>query len=262
MHRDSSLLYLSTEHATRRNADFFINISNSTSPTKVRKVVPVSVTIPNIFPNVNRYRNTWQENGGPEITIPEGQYDIDSLAAAFTAASTNLTMTVNGGVLEITNNTAGSVFMESKTTDIFDMLGFHDAISPVPAFPPPGTVYRLTFSALETKTAGLPNLGGEKMVFVTSQKLAHGSTTFGGDSVEYNILANISFHNVDYGQTAHFEVNELKSHEIDWLHHNNIDTVEMTILDSKFRPLLLPGNYHMRIVLRIFHQDSMSTGKG
>lgn len=252
--RESSLLYLSTEHATRAGKDMSVTINNSTAPTKVVQIVPVTLTIPNIFPNVNEYRNSFFIDNRP-VSIPAGQYDVTSLATALTTASLTLTFTHNGAAFEMENTSGVPSTVNSPTSDIFDMLGFHELVQP----PTAGfDFYYIPIANGATVVGSSPNLGGEKMVFLMSQKLAHGNLTFGADSTDYNVVAHLCFHNVDYGQTGIFEVNEASAHSIDFLHHNNLDRIELAVFDSKFRKLQLPINYHLRMVLRLYHRDSFA----
>jgi len=248
---ESSLLYLSSEHGERKANEIVISLGNTTHVRKVVKLIPVSVTLPNIFPNVNQYKNTWREGVDPTLlSIPEGQYDVDSLVVALNAASGDFTFSHNGTSFVITNVSGGTTAIRTTSSDLFELLGFQDQIVK-------GTTeYVLSFASSDVFVGGLPNLGGEKVVFVMSHKLAHANMCFGGDGTQYDCVAHVDFTQTDYGQSSIFRVDDIDAHDIDFYYHNNLDVVTLYLYDSRFRDLILPNNYHLRIVLRAHHKDT------
>lgn len=247
---DSALLYLSTEHAKHRDAStgkYTFNIGNTIYIEKSVRIVPTSITLPNIFPNVNAYRNTWSEPSGA-VVIPIGQYSTTTLATAATTASTDFTVTINAdGYFDFACTGTNSV--ASLTIDVFEMFGFQDQVQFLAG------AYQLPVTTNLTATS-YPNLGGEKMILLSCDKIGSSNLIFGADGTPYDIFANVSFHDVDYGYTAQFKAADSTLEDIVYKHHNNLDTMMVEILDSKMRHLVMPSNYHLRMIFKVFHQDN------
>lgn len=244
---DSALFYLSTEHASRRSGGRFeFNIANAMYVNKVVKLVPQSITLPNIFPNVSVYNNSWTEPSG-FISVSPAQYSALGISTQFTLDSTDFTFTLVGGFFQIA--CVGTLAMTSPTIDVFSLLGFQDQVTLA------GGIYTLSVPTTLTASS-LPNAGGEKLVFIVSSKMAPGNCVFGADGKLYDILTTLSLHNIDYGLEGHFRTGDVIAEDIDYKHTNQLDSFVVALLDSQFRPLDLPTNYHLRMMFKVFHGEN------
>lgn len=246
----SATLYLSTEHAAYRNDEegiFGFNIPNSMYVDKAVKIVPMSVTVPNIFPNVNKYKNTWTLVGTGELSIPVKQYSASTLVAALSATSNLVFWNVSpDGYFQIAgvNQT-----LTSPTIDFFAMLGFASQVTYS------NGVYSLSWT--NTLTASdLPNLGGEKIIFIHIDKMGGGNMVNGEDGTLHDLVAHVSLHDVDFGMEGHWRSNDILIDDIEYRHYNKLDSLVVDIRDSRNRRLKLPANYHLRMMFKIFHRDS------
>lgn len=250
MSAESVLLYLSSEHAyTRSGSKFQFHVGNTIYVEKAVKIVPVSIHLANIFPNVNQYRNSWTEVTAHTIT--EKQYSSSELVTALNTESPKFTFSVDvNGFFVIT--CVGTETLSSPTIDFFEMLGFQDQV----------TAPNYTLSVTTSLTAStLPNLGGEKIVFFLCDELSPSNCVYAKDGSPYNVLSMISLHDVDYGHEGHFRGADVFVDDIEYKHHNNLDSFVIQLIDSKFRALPLPNNYHFRIVFKVFHEDNIKRQK-
>jgi hypothetical protein len=180
-----------------------------------------------------------------EHSITAAQYTITDLMTQLTASSTDCTFTV-GSDGYVTITTTGTTYLYSPTIDFFDMLGFQDQVA--------APDYTLTVTT-SLKATSLPNVGGEKVVFLACAELAPGNCVFGGDGTPYDILLPISFADTAFGYEACYRGADTEIEDVEYKFYNKIATLEFIIRDSKFRPLLLPKNYHFRMILKVFHKD-------
>lgn len=252
MSSGGKMFYVSTEHARYRdptNSRYSVNLDNTIHADKTVALIPSQVSVPNIFPNVNKYRNSWSETTtGSTFThsLPLGQYNITTLLSAMNSAATWLHFDVtSSGFVTVSIDIAYSGFDVTLTAgnDFLELLGFQDQ-SP------------LVVGDGSTVTAStLPNLGGEKVVFVVSDRMAVSNCVNGGDGKLYDTLCCVSMHNTDFGQTAVFRATDGEVDGIKFNFDNDMTAVEIELVDSKFRPLVLPNNYHVRMILKIVHSD-------
>lgn len=250
---DTALVYFSTEQLTNRTVgktEFQFGINNSVYLKNVRKIVPQSISLPNIFPNVNSHRNSWVEpsSGTPKV-LDAKQYTTSTLVTALNSKSTDFTFSVDAnGYFNIACTGTKSMDTSANTypKEIFEMLGFQDDLESN------GTELSIPTSIV---ASNLPNLGGEKKVFISSAKLAQANCIHGGDDTPYDILTVISFHDVGFGFEANYRAEDMIVGDVEYDFANQLDKIHVTLLDSKFRPLYLPTNYHLRMVLKIFHMD-------
>ena len=74
-------------------SDFVVNYKNSSSIQSVKRISIKTVSIPNVFYNVNQWKNTFNYKiaGALQtpITVAIGQYTIDEYKTALVAAGTD-----------------------------------------------------------------------------------------------------------------------------------------------------------------------------
>ena len=134
------------------------------------------------------------------------------------------------------------------------MLGFNTHTRPVgtttrailPLYQ--STIYNLINNALLTDPY---NLSGENYVYVAIKDMCEGNLV-SSDGSQYNILAVVDLSETPYGTYRGFEASDLKVDDVSFLDNINIQTANIMILDSRFRPLYVPLNNHITIILKAF----------
>ena len=250
----SALFFVSTEHATHRVADkarFTVNVGNSIFIDKAVRIVPFSISLPHVFPNVNSYRNFWIEVGGSsfaEYEIPVGQYTLTELIAALNATATDITwaVAVDGRVTLQSAGGLDQIFEIAAYEDWFEMLGFTQAVGDV-----------LIVDGTNLMTAdSLPYMGGEQIVFISCDKLAPANMIHAKDGTPYDIVASASLHDTEYGQVYHNRSDDTKLGDIEYQSHNQFDTMIIELFDSRMRLLAFPSNQHLHMTFKVYHMDN------
>lgn len=257
---DTSSFYVSTRDATSRSANgskYVINLGNTINVTKATTIVPVSMTIDNIFNNVNGYNNTFTfvSPSSALQTVQEDQYTNTTLAAAlqalYTPISAALTMTINANSRFEFGACSGEII--SAPLDHWRTLGFQDQVVLS------GSEYRLTLPGSGTLAgATLPNLGGEKLINVAIDEMGPSNMIHSKDGIPHDVVAHISFHDVVFGATAHWRSQHQENDKIKLRGGNQLNNLVIEILDHDLRPLNMPSNYHCRIYFKVFHKDTVT----
>jgi hypothetical protein len=243
----TNLCFLSTEHITRTvgQETFEFNIAEADKSDDIHRIVPVAISLPNIFENVNSFRNKFVDSGGTR-TIPVNQYTTTTLATALSAASVDFNMTVNSDgkfVLTCTGTKTMNTTANDTPNELFELLGFQDDLLSE-------GILEVTTSQIASK---LPNLGGEKLVFIRAPELAAGNMINGDDRNSSDILTQISFHDVGFGFEGHVKAADMMVDDVEYKVPQSFSMLRVEILDSKFRRLTLPNNYHLRLILKFIH---------
>lgn len=252
---DSVLLYLNSHHALRDGLGRYVfNIPNSLYVEKAVKISPISASVTNIFPNVSQYKNKWLSwRGGAPIleSVSIGQYTLSTFVTQFNLATTLLVLSYNATTERFT--LTGTDILLSETKDLFELLGFQDQV--VASVLVSDQPWELNVAVSLTATSP-PNFGGEKMVHLMCDKIGHTNMIYAKDGTPYDMFASISFHDVDYGQTGQFRSAEVMQDDINYKYDNNLDTLVVDLYDSKLRTLVLPSNYEVHMVFKVFHRDN------
>ena len=91
----------------------------------------------------------------------------------------------------------------------------------------------------------------EPYVYVAIKDMCEGNLV-SSDGSQYNILAVVELTNTPYGSYRGFDATDLKVDDVSFLDNINIHTADIMILDKRFRPLYVPLNHHVAIVLKAF----------
>jgi hypothetical protein len=268
-----ALLYCSTEHATQRTADgssWTVNVGNTIYADKVDAISPLKVTITNLFHNVNQYNNTFTITNGTgtvTVVVPPGQYTAIELSAytqALTIPVVNAYLTFSTGGIPDTANRFGFVFnsadptafVSSPQTEFWDMVGVDPSLLntvlvageyTIPLVGLPGSI----LNDLP------PNMGGEKIVHLACDKIAHGNMVHAKDGKLHDIVLSIPLSNTAYGFATGFVPQEDDSYMIDYRYTCSLaSTLEFTLLDSQMRPLPYPTNHHVQMVFKLYHNEN------
>ena len=233
-------------------------MGNTTFAEKCSGVSINKVSIPNIFPNINAYRNVLL-TGTPfsvALTIPVGQYTGVEFATALTAAiPVNIVVTYVGDRFIFTNNEITTEVIDA-IPEVWDYLGWN--WRELPQVGVSGT-YRLDLAAGPGAAESAPftsALFGERLVHISCDKLSHGNLVYGEDGKLYDILCTVPLGERPFNFVAVWEPSDEKSYKINYRYVNSISsTLDFQLFDSRMRPLPFPPNHHLFIVLRLYHKE-------
>ena len=253
-HHESVICYVSTEHCTRIASNSWrANIGGNTLfANKSTRLTPVQISIPNVFPNIKVDLSMSTTSG--TTTLPAGQYtsaqimDFFNTSAIFGVAD-ELQMTQNDqGRYIITNNSLAAKFV-NFTVESQKFLG-----SPALGFGMASFA-----SVFFTK---LPNLGGEKLVFVKSNRLAALNMVSAEAGGLHDILFSVPLTDTNYGDTALYAPGDSILGDIDFQAEIDMSKLDFEILDSLMAPLAFDDNQHIRMVWKLHHNEGDASGGG
>jgi hypothetical protein len=102
------------------------------------------------------------------------------------------------------------------------------------------------------------NLNGPSAVLLCSIMLADGNAIGVGDGsgtkLEHPVIDLIPM-NVPRGSFAWYQPNEVASNLLRYKHRKQLSRVDFRITDTHGRPLHLPANYHVTLVMRLIHES-------
>jgi hypothetical protein len=261
-HEETALTYISSEHATSRSADghqFTVNMNNSVFVEKSSGIGLAKAIIPNVFPNINAYRNQL-EIGGFVITIPVGQYTATEMATYITAQNVingvGVVLTYDGTRFTFTNNDVGPGNRPVEAIpEVWDWLGWNwrELNGVAGDFP-----YQLLIApAGGVEVAPHPAaMFGEKLVHISCDKLAHGNLVDGADGKLYDILVTIPLGETVWHALSVWQPPEDSTYRINFKYVNSItSSLVFQVFDSRMRPLPFAPNHHMQLVLKVYHKE-------
>jgi len=249
---DSVLCHVSTQHGARSadGATYQVGVgSNVLYGKTISRLTPVQIYCPNIFPNVKTKYTTFsleddQGGGDVQLVIPAGQYSVTTLITAVnTQLGADVTLAVNSqGFITATNNHAVFVYTLHVTNDNLGHVV--------------GQTVDLVIQPLTTETMPQPpNLGGERMVHLKSEKLGHSNMLSSKSGNPEDVVFSVPLHNVEYGGMGCWQPGDhiLGDQDFKWDLH--IDQFSITLLDADLEPLPLPINYNVEMVFKVYHAD-------
>lgn len=255
---ESVLTYISSEHASSKSQDgsqFIVNMNNTVYAEKASAISVNQVVVPNVFPNVNAYRNEMRVAGNL-ITIPVGQYTASTLATTVTALIAaiplNVTLTYTADAFVWTNNEAGLQTI-SASSEVWEMLGWDWRNFTLFA-----GLYTIDVAGGGgTNTAPhLPSLYGEKLVHIVCDRLGHGNCVHGADGKLHDVIATVPLADTQWGFTKVWEPHEVKQWRVNFKYVNSISSsLEFQLLDTKMRALPMPYNHHIQMVVKVYHKE-------
>jgi len=254
---NSALLYLSSEHSVLTHPEqgrWEFNIGNTVYMDKVVRIVPTTILVPNIFPNVNIYNNKFSITDDLDVTtnyeMEVGQYTLDELVVALNAAvnDINITWETIDSKVNLLLDGSGTIHTDGPYTDFFDLIGWTSIANAVDGG-------HAVSTAGQVLGPDVVNIGGEKLVFLTCDKIAPSNAIHGLDGTAWDIFGVVSFHDAEYGQTAEHRAADVRVDDVEFKGQTNLDTLVIEIKDSKMRALPFPSNYHIRVVFKVYHRD-------
>lgn len=257
---ESRLLHISTRdgHRSSDGSSYAITIGgNALYNFNISRVFPVMLICPNVFPNVKAPYNTFTVSltiaatTTAVLTVTPGQYSASSLVAAINgqlgefASITDLTISQQSSGLFLFTNTSGTETYTVNLTNlnIGRMVG---AIASVVVAP-----------ASATTLSYLPNLAGERLVHIKSEKLGPSNLLHSrnGRAKVDDVAFTIPLNETPYGGTACYKPGDSQVSDVEFVWDQNISSLDIQLLDDELNPLSLPPNYAVELVLKAHQQD-------
>jgi len=248
-------VYVSGVHASTKSDDgetVIITMGNSVGVTHANGISVTQITLPNVFPNINRYRYEWVVDTVSYFT-PINQYTATTLATAMTALVANLVHAYDTTThsWSITNNTGAPVVL-SFTSEQWDVLGYHWRGS---GFTLNGDRYDVTLAnAGVLQAMYVPNMANEQFVSVACRQIAHSNLVHGSDGIQYDILCPVPFSDTPFLSVKSFITPDENYASVNFQNAIALDqSLEFHILDSRMRRLAFPLNHHMDLFFSAHH---------
>ena len=265
-----------------RNGRFTCNLNN-TGIQGIVKVIPNRIMVPNVFNNVNEYNNTvvFKSTAAPYTTlftvvIPRGFWSLEYFCYLFNLQTLDPATGVSVVVLTQDTATGGSGSVNwfvnpslapgglnmQASMDFFELIGVQDfASKSSPVITPDPAQLKTTVQAvvdlvpstvvLINAARGAPCFGGEPLVHVSCKDVSPRNLSM-CDGVDYNIMYTMFLNTTPRGSYATFESTDIYANDIDYHQKQDYSTVEIEILDRKQRPLFVPSNYPVMVMLRAY----------
>jgi hypothetical protein len=256
------------------NGKFSVHFGNSFGITKTVKVVPSSVSIPNVFPNIRREWTGWSND--LEITASGSFlskfYDIDEFITALSVIKTeggdpifvldtpSGKITTNGGLDLITYN----ITMHPR---VWIVMGWGDIVL---AQSGNTSEEQATWTWTGTTTDVpstyfqllLPNLAGEQIIHLSFGGHARANMVAslggqGGTGSIKDVMLTVPIADTPYGGLHTRQTSDMWIDDIDFRQETNMADVVVEILDDRFNPLYIPTNHHVSISFKVYHADEL-----
>lgn len=240
--RESKLIRISSKDRVDPSEKYNINVSfDDNFLNQITHVIVKSIVIPNTQYNVTKYTyRIFYDAGSGEtsLTVPVGQYDLNSLIAAvetkFGEVGIPLTIIQDETTLKLNMTFGIPVFLYGKST-LAHTLGweFDSAFNTVHELP------------------NLPDLSGLQKVYIKSNKLSNDVSMVTSDKKQINIFTEVDV-DVPFGGIVHRVLDDLNtSDEVTNRQPNNISSIDIELLDQNLDPVDLNG-HDFEIILKVF----------
>lgn len=236
------------------NGDFRVSFNDS-DLNKVKQVIVQSVSIPNVFPNIEgqRLAIAWEGLGGAPtgsaiLDIPTGFYTTNELLASLkTFIETAIVATA--GTVDFTQDPVTSL-ITFTTTNLDDLTFISEIDNPLSSLAPFLGIIQTVNGASGTFQAP-PALYGERMVYVHSQDVALGKTRLSNGRP---VSGFVSIPNdVQYGQVLSYRNFGDHNDVIVYQNEKDLTNIAIKIRSETGKVLTIPPNHHVTIVLKVFY---------
>jgi hypothetical protein len=215
-----------------------------------RKAVPISISIPNVFDNIDVYNNTllvdFNNLGQTTVTIATGHYTVTQLLSTLTSAFNAylLARGLNQNVVVDQNSTTNKVeitspdypFIINHATALANLLGITSTLQGG------GNV-----TAVPVQIT--PNVNTKPIILIHSTMSENNSLHFNGK--ESHVLAVADFSQTQRGAVKTFAATDLHQWEIDYTSHQDLRTWNFQLTDAALNPVFLPVNCRVDVVLKM-----------
>lgn len=258
-----------TKHPTSGNGKFEVLLSNASRVTQGVKVTPTRVWIPNVFNNINEHTQkvTVLDAAGTTViqteTFTNAFYSRDEYITEFNARFIGvMTMTFTGVPQNKIQLTAAAAYHIAASVDWFDMVGLHTVSEAYPpTFHVDGLVAGHTTRMLKTPAATptpaftlstIPNFGGPTLVHLHIHGMCDGNQLC-ADAVKRDIMLTIPLVDTAYGFYYCNTATDIWVDDFEHRVETDLSHTTVELLDSKYRPLYVPENYDVTVILKLYH---------
>lgn len=263
----SGLVLVTSRNLVRGdNSSFRADLSNAVNISKARRWTAKELSIPHVFTNINIYNNkiTLKETSGTPFasgatvtaTVPVGQYTTATLVTAVNTAIAAATGV--GGITIAIADVAGVAYTTLTTTRGNTLVVNEDngveGITEL-GFDVLGLAVGATTSTSVVGTHPV-NVGGPRFVYVCSHQLAPANLVRDKGRTE-DVIDQVSLHNVPFGGHVVKGAQDLLVNDFHFRDSMHFSDIDLFITDAKHRPLPLYGNYHVDLILKVFHHDGI-----
>ena len=254
MSKEKILSINSKDKSEGTNSDFIVNFNDS-SVQQIIKVLVRDCFVPNLFYNVDANNNVlyFKQNIEPikSITIPVGQYNVDTLATTLKTLldaqlvfGTIATITRDSITFKYTFTFSGSVTPANndviffyETSTIRDVIGLLNTTSPASNIIVMDTIF---------------NLKGKEIVQIHSPEIGEMHGLDAGASGYISLVETVSLTTTPFGSVAHRQNNDDELAMILYEQPKNLSRIRIVLRDESGVKLELPSNAHMSVMLKIF----------
>lgn len=258
------------------NGKFETNLGNSFGVTKAIKLVPTSISIPNIFPNVRKTWLNWEHfaaSGDINLSgaFEEGFYNITEFLDMLSVFTTSLPpaplfeLNEVTGKIEFVEGDGGIAHAITLHPRVWIAMGWGDIVGSLPANNFDENMLSWTWngsvSIFDAAKFMLlpPNLAGERVVHLamsfTQGNLATNIGARNGGGSLRDIIATIPIGETAHGGLHVFRTDDMWLHDFDYRNDTNISDGTLEILDDRFEGLYIPTNHHVSVNLKVYHGD-------
>jgi hypothetical protein len=257
-----AILHISTaHHQTKIGTNrWLFNMGNNTNHGKnVARLTPTHALVPNVFPNVKAPYNTYFLQPSPpggavtEITVPPAFYSATDMVTVLNAVNI---LNGHGDIVfdYIPFTGVQNVFtIENQSLNVYRVGGSIERYLGTPknaTFLDDGS---FTIPAGNTVFLGEPNLGGERIVHLKSEKLGHANAMMTADATTQDVMLSVPLHDTPYGGVARYTGESTEASQLQASFDVQLDKVDLSLWDADLNPLELPDNHHIELQFRMVH---------
>jgi hypothetical protein len=237
-------------------------LDNAPDLHHIQKMVPLMVTLPNIFDNITVHNNALSIQLGTHttvVTIDTGFYDMTRLTSTLQAALRTFaaTKTLPQDQVVQQNSTSGLIEIQSPT-------------NPLTVYPTGqlDTVIGYTSTNTANSTASMfgsttPNLNTHHQILLHCNQAENNSihsTGIGVDPIgtkacqggkRSHLLCVLDFSDTQRGAMKAFKARDLHQWEVNYNSTRDLRTWSFQLTDNLLRPVYLPGNVPVDVYVKL-----------
>lgn len=261
-------LHLSTRDATHQDGNkWTIALQpNVLHGKNIARLIPTHAMVPNIFNNARSPYNgfTIQDITTPGVVINE-QIPIGFYSGAELATAVNLVLVALGmgdltlvyvAINAVQNrfqwvNVSATVTFELNVTGQMDrLIGIAPSTN--------STTGIITILPATTVVSGTPNLAGERIVHIKSEKLGHSMGIHSAENSTQDMCLSVPLHETKYGGVAHWAPSDGLASALDMAFDITLSNgLDISLWDNNMEPLSLPANHEIELQFKIIHSSSI-----
>ena len=253
------------------HGNFEVNLAHLAQADKSVKVVAQRVWIPNVFNNVNAHTSQVTVVDAAlaivqQVSIATGFYTRAEYIAAFnTAMGASCVMTYVAAPtnrIQITCPANGFVI---ASQDWFNMVGFTnvtalaDTANLASVFIDNNVTLELpvvaAVAAPVVTISSIPNFAGETLVHVALSRVSD-SNCLCHDSQKRDVLLTVPLTTTPYGEYHCSVAPDTFLDDFEFRSEQSTSNARIQLLDFRYRLLPVPTNYHVTIMLKVYHVDT------